>query len=255
MYLLLSYIKYWLLRSEEHSIHSPFVFKFYTEVVKASHNLDTEIEALRQELKTNSNKLNLKDYGAGSIHNVGNVRSVRSIARQASTPPRFSSFLSKLIDYFNYQNIIELGTSLGLNTLYLSKHKNVQVRTFEGDPSLCSIARENLLKFDIKNAEVIEGNINDTLPDYLRGESQIDLVYIDANHRYAPTLSYFDLCLPKMSEYGVIVLDDIHWSKEMWRAWTEIKMHPSSILTIDLFEAGLVFLNPDLQKGDYILKF
>ena len=84
---------------------------------------------------------------------------------------------------------------------------------------------------------------------------QIDLAYIDANHRYEPTLRYFELLLPKMTTSGMIILDDIHWSKEMNDAWEVLKNHPKISLSIDLFEAGILFLQPDLMKESYILEF
>jgi hypothetical protein len=41
----------------------------------------------------------------------------------------------------------------------------------------------------------------------------------------------------------------------MERAWNEIKKSPYVTLTIDVFEAGLVFFKPDITKQHYILEF
>jgi hypothetical protein len=56
-----------------------------------------------------------------------------------------------------------------------------------------------------------------------------------------------------MNAEGIIILDDIHWSKEMNQAWNELKNHPSVSLSIDLFEGGILFLNQKLPKHHYIL--
>jgi predicted O-methyltransferase YrrM len=102
---------------------------------------------------------------------------------------------------------------------------------------------------------VIIGNIDQTLPDVLKRLKQIDLVYIDANHRYEPTLRYFESLLPLLHEKSLVVIDDIHWSKEMNEAWDVIKDRTEVSLSIDLFEAGLLFFDPNIEKSDYILKF
>ena len=214
-----------------------------------------DIERLRRTLVTDERELKITDFGAGSRTGNSNKRSIKSIAHDVATPSKFSVLLSALIDYMDYKEVIELGTSLGLNTLYMSTNEQVKVTTFEGDSSLCEVAQNNFDALKRKNIKIIEGNIDDRLPIELANKKQIDLAYIDANHRYEPTLKYFDQILSKMSLNGLIILDDIHWSKGMWLAWNEIKRKPESILSIDIFEAGLVFINPELQAGHYTLKF
>jgi len=223
--------------------------------VRSKHALDPEVEAIRETLLKDKNLIDLVDYGAGSLINKGKKKSVKSIAKISSSPPKFSAFLHQVISYFGYQEVIELGTSLGLNSLYLSKDDKVNLTTFEGDPNLCKKARDSFSEAQRTNIHVVEGDINETLPAFLQTTERIDLAYLDANHKFEPTLNYFDLCLDKMSKNGLIILDDIHWSKEMWKAWKEIISRPEAILTVDLFDAGLVFLNPDIQPGNYTLTF
>ncbi len=223
--------------------------------MRSKHALDPEVEAIRETLLKDKNLIDLVDYGAGSLINKGKKKSVKSIAKISSSPPKFSAFLHQVISYFGYQEVIELGTSLGLNSLYLSKDDKVNLTTFEGDPNLCKKARDSFSEAQRTNIHVVEGDINETLPAFLQTTERIDLAYLDANHKFEPTLNYFDLCLDKMSKNGLIILDDIHWSKEMWKAWKEIISRPEAILTVDLFDAGLVFLNPDIQPGNYTLTF
>jgi predicted O-methyltransferase YrrM len=81
------------------------------------------------------------------------------------------------------------------------------------------------------------------------------MVYIDANHRYEPTLRYFDALVKYCTPDAVLVLDDIHWSAEMEKAWEKIKQHEKVTLTIDIFDAGLVFFTPLYTKQHYTLSF
>lgn len=256
MFQVLSFIKYWLLKTDEHSLHSPSIFQLYTEVIKNGHkNLLEEVEGLRRRLIKDSSQIEVTDFGAGSRVNQTNYRTLGEIAKNASTPASFSALLRQLILHFQYKSILELGTSLGLNTLYLSEPENVKVTTFEGDPTIAQQAENHFQQFDRKNIRLIQGNIDETLANYLNGVDRIDLAYIDANHRFEPTMSYFEQVLSKTQDHGLIVLDDIHWSKEMNRAWTAIQKHPRVQVSIDLFEAGLLLFDPKLTKADYTLHF
>ena len=241
----------------EHSLHSPFLYPFYTEVVKKDSKIGfEEIEVLRKSLLQNDEEILIEDLGAGSRISNSNSRKVSQIAKHASTPARFSRLLNRIITHFDYKTIVELGTSLGLNSAYMASAKeDVQLFTFEGSTSIASLAKQNLGELNCLNYQLIEGNIDHTLPQWIENASQIDLAYIDANHRYEPTLRYFELLLPKMTTSGMIILDDIHWSKEMNDAWELLKKHPKVSLSIDLFEAGILFLQPDLMKENYILEF
>jgi len=84
---------------------------------------------------------------------------------------------------------------------------------------------------------------------------QLDFAFLDGNHRKAPTIQYFEACLEKTNDQSIIVLDDIHWSKEMEEAWETIKSHSKVFVSIDLFEVGILILNPKLEKQEYILRF
>jgi len=41
----------------------------------------------------------------------------------------------------------------------------------------------------------------------------------------------------------------------MNEAWEALKKHPQVSLSVDLFEAGILFLSPSLLKEHYILDF
>lgn len=256
MFQILVFIRYWLLQADEHSLHSPFVFDLYNEIIKTASILkQSDIEALRAELLKDQTQVELIDFGAGSRVNTNSQRPIAEIAKNSSTPPKFSALLSALIKHFNYRTIFELGTSLGINTLYISQDSEASIITFEGDPTLAKRAKKTFSDFRRKNITVVEGNIDEALKTEVSKVEAIDLAYIDANHRYEPTLRYYEEIRAKCHEKSLIVLDDIHWSKEMNRAWRNIKNRPEVTVSIDLFEGGLLFFDPKLTRGDYILKF
>ncbi|WP_286747488.1 class I SAM-dependent methyltransferase [Roseivirga sp. UBA1976] len=256
MFQVLAFINYWLQQADEHSLHSPFVYKLYRELIKPCRSFRiNSVEQLRQQLLNNHKYIQLTDFGAGSRVSSSKQRTVSSLAKHASTPPKFSALLHALIGQFNMTQVLEFGTSLGLNSLYMSTKPEVHLTTFEGDPILCHMARSHFDQFNRPNIELIEGPIDETLPLALHRLPKIDMAYLDANHRYAPTLHYYESVLAACHHKSIIVIDDIHWSKEMSHAWDTIRKKDEIFVSIDLFEAGLLFLDPGLTRGHYILHF
>ena len=104
--------------------------------------------------------------------------------------------------------------------------------------------------------KITTGNFDETLPPLLAKTPGIGLAFVDGNHRKTPTLQYFENLLPKMNTPGILIFDDIHWSREMEDAWQQIKDHPGCLLTIDLFFIGLVFFNPAFKvKQHFVIRF
>jgi len=151
---------------------------------------------------------------------------------------------------------VELGTSLGITTAYLAKtNTHNQVISFEGSSEIAQMAALNWEKLQINNIKLIRGNIDDTLFNYARTcESPIDVALLDAKHTDEATLRYLGWLLPKMDQDGVIILDDIRYSKAMFHAWQKITHLPEVTASMDLGRMGLVFFNEQLQQKTYLLR-
>ncbi|TDN37524.1 class I SAM-dependent methyltransferase [Hymenobacter sp. UV11] len=262
MYQLLAYLRHWLLRSgNAHGLHSPFVFGLYTTVIRHDGEFRAYplVEKRRQELLASDQVLDVTDFGAGSqvAGAGGRRRAVRDIARHAAKSPRLAQLLFRLVNHFQPATILELGTSLGLTTAYLAlADSRSQVLTFEGCPNTAAVARQTFEQLKITNVQLVEGNLDATLPATLADlDKPLDFVFFDGNHRYEPTLRYFEACLAKAHEHSVFVLDDIHWSAEMEQAWAAIKAHSAVTITVDLFYVGLVFFRKKQPRQDFWLRY
>ncbi|MEQ8243323.1 class I SAM-dependent methyltransferase [Fulvivirga sp.] len=252
-----SYFNYWLNEENEHSLHSPFIYELYKKVILDTNRkpLFPDIEKVREQFALSTNTIEVVDLGSGSNVSKNNQRKISDIATKGISKRKFSELYERLIRHFDYNIVVELGTSLGVNTLYLSKNKDSRVFTFEGDPSLAAIASAVFEGNEKTNTEVIEGNIDQTLPLFLNKYKKVDFALIDANHTYKATLAYFNLFLSHISDHTCLVFDDVHINREMEKAWNEIKSHYQVTVTIDLFQVGLVFFNPEIRKQDFILTF
>lgn len=258
MPLVLNYLQHRLTAKTRHGVHSPFVYHLVDEVIYDFH-AKTEyaaIEQVRGRLLQDERVINVTDLGAGSHVNNNKEKLVRSIAKNALKPARLAQLIFRLAQHFSPGNIIELGTCLGITTSYLAKAApQAKVTSVEGCPETASIAAENLSHLNIKNVQLKVGNFDQLLPGIIADHDNLDFVFIDGNHRKQATLNYFNWCLPKLSEHGVLIFDDIYWSKGMKEAWQQIKADPRVTVTVDLFWIGLVFIRPGQVKEDFKIRY
>lgn len=215
------------------------------------------VENRRTQLQASEQTITVTDLGAGSHVGAGQQRRVRDIARTAAKPRQLGQLLFRLVNHFQPRTVLELGTSLGLTTAYLATpNSKSQIITFEGCPATAAVARETFGRLGLRNVDLIEGNLDITLAPTLAAlTAPVDFVFFDGNHRYGPTIRYFEQCLTRRNDQSVFVFDDIHWSAEMDRAWQTIKAHPDVMLTVDLFFMGLVLFRKSQPKQHFSLRF
>jgi predicted O-methyltransferase YrrM len=255
------YLRYYLAASngKGHGVHSPFVFDFIKNVLtdKRKYDCFDDIEQQRIKLKSNNSAIEVEDFGAGSTVIKSNQRIVKDIANSSLKSRKYAQLLFRMVQYYKPANTVELGTSFGITSSYLSNGNiNSMLYTCEGASQIADIARETFTALQIKNVEIVRGDFNNTLPTVFTKIKSVDFAFIDGNHRKEPTLQYFQQLLNHSTAATIFVFDDIHWSTEMEAAWSLIQQDPAVTLTIDLFFIGLVFINPDFKvKQHFTIRF
>lgn len=222
-------------------------------VIRVPPTYDARAERLRLALKQDQRMISFRDLGTGAGL-LPDTRSIASIARRSLSPAWFSSLYQRMIAYFRCRNIVELGTSLGINTLYLAQSPGTNVYTFEGAESVATVARENFASMEAHNITLVEGDIGKTLRDFTSGDRGVDFAFIDANHTRKATTEYFEGLAPVLHDESVVVLDDIHITGEMERAWLDVQQHGRVSATVDLYRCGMAFFTPSLDKQHVVLK-
>ena len=260
-YLALKYLRYYLASSNGrgHGTHSPFIFDFITKVLNdnSPYKEYKQAEGLRKRLLSDSRMFIVEDFGAGSGVLKEHERSIKSIARNAAKSKKYGQLLFRIVKYYQPATILELGTSLGITTTYLSlANPASKIVTMEGAKEIAAIAKLNFRQLAISNIELVEGNFDNTLPDVLKGTNTVDFAFIDGNHRQIPTENYFQMLLPHLHNDSILVFDDIHWSKGMEQAWETIKNSPDVRCTIDLFFIGIVVFRKEFrEKQHFTIRF
>ncbi|MFK5879369.1 MAG: class I SAM-dependent methyltransferase [Flavobacteriaceae bacterium] len=251
-----SYLQFLKKSTNQHGVHSPFVFDLITKCFYKKTTL-TKLKLItdyRNDLLQNKNKVEITDFGKGSKVFKTNSREISKIATVAGISKKRSELIIRLVAYLKLNNILEIGTSLGIGTasMHIGNSKST-ITTLEGCPQTLQVAKNQFKKFDFNSVDFVEGQFKTTLPNCLKSKTY-DLIYFDGNHQKQPTLEYFEQSLNAIHNDSVFIFDDIHWSKEMTEAWEEIKKHPKVTITIDTYFWGVVFFRKEQPKEHFTIR-
>ncbi|MBP8960525.1 MAG: class I SAM-dependent methyltransferase [Bacteroidales bacterium] len=255
---IINYHKYKILSSHKRGfgLHSPFVYNLVTKIFRNKFNPEIvcKIEKIRVKMLTCKDTVEVKDYGTG--RNVDGLRKISDIARKSSVPVKYGKLLASLASEFGRKDIIELGTSLGISTLYLSfGSPSSIIHTAEGCPSLSALAEANFMETGRSNIRQYNMKFDDFLLEMKKAKICPGLVFIDGDHRKESLLRYFDIISEICDEKSLVVIDDIHISEEMYEAWEKIKQSGKVSITIDIYRMGLVFFRRGIARYDYIIRY
>jgi predicted O-methyltransferase YrrM len=254
-----SYVWHLLLAKHRygHGVHSPFAFEFINKVVfdHTSYSEYKSLQVLRNELKRSDIQLQVQEVGSGSTHFSGKSRKVSDLIHVSSVNRKNGKLLFRISRNYKPATIIELGTSIGLSSLYLAKGSPVsRVVTVEGNPELSQFAAELFKKCNTENITPIIGLFDEQLELLKQKYPVPQLVFIDGNHNVEATLRYYRHFSEQMNS-GILIFDDINWSRNMRKAWKEIRQDRSARATIDLFYMGIVLLDQSITPGHYRVRF
>ncbi len=247
----LNYLKYRSKAVGVHSLHSPFVYKLFNEIVKRSSQFRIqEIEDFRKALKKNQMVLDVTDFKTNSTKRS----TISVIAKSSLSTPKFSAFLYLLANELQSKTILETGTSLGVNALYLDHSSAQKVITLEASPILAELARK-AFKENSKNDLILEfGDIHQTFIPILE-RYQPDFIFLDADHRGSVVKTQVEQIITHSHQTECIVIHDIYWSKDMNDAWNDLKDDNRFKLSIDIFHAGILFPSKGIEKQHFTLRF
>lgn len=262
-----SFLNFLLSSKNQHGVHSPFVYNLVTKCFYDKKNYPeyAVLKNYRNSLLENKNTIEVTDFGAGSRVFKSNTRAINQIAKNAGISPKRAELLFRIVNYFQPETILEIGTSLGLATSALSLglesktnraklNKNAQIITLEGCPNTMSIAKNQCQLQNLNNIEFVNTKFEDYLSKCQLNTEHCKLIYFDGNHSKKATLEYFELLLPTITNDSVWIFDDIHWSQDMEEAWEIIKNHPKVTVTIDTFQWGIVFFRSEQLKEHFVIR-
>jgi len=231
------YIKhlfYWKFR-KGHGIHSPYLFEFVNGVLFNSEGLKLP---------------------AGIAAEHRKLRSEDPFVKHSSVSGKYGFLLYRISKWFRPEMIIELGTGVGISTVYLSSGSpETPLHSIERDKERAALAAQLICRSSPGPVSIHWGEMEEKLEHILSLLPRRFMAFVDGNHHYEPTVEYIRKLLEKAGEESVIVMDDIYWSRGMQRAWKEVISWPEVRVSIDLFHMGVLLLRKDLPKTKIKIKF
>ena len=191
----------------------------------------------------------IEDHGAGSKILHHHTRDTQQILKHNSSSISRAQLLYRIASYVSADRVLELGTSLGIATAALALAAK-SVTSVEGSQAVAHYAQQRLIDQNIDNFNVVHGTFlqyfNHELDETPHGI--YNLIFMDGHHDGRATLDYFEKLLPYCDERTVIIVDDIHWSRDMTRAWNLLTTHPQVTASINTYQWGILFLRPEQKQ-------
>lgn len=254
-------LSYWLFRAgsairwycrarTRYDVHSPHIVEFLNEVYcdRRYYHAFAKIRGIRKSWEKEKVTVKLTSHGAKSKTTARGERSAASLVATNAINDASGRFLFRLALWIKAKRLLEFGTNAGISTLYLAEaDTRAQVQTVEGNPALAELAQRTFSLAKLQPTAYVslfERWLEENPPNLA---APYDLIFIDGDHRYQPTLDYVDQLLPATNPAGIIVVADIHWSEGMEKAWAELKDRPGVTASVDTYHFGLLFLKPGLE--------
>lgn len=240
-----------------HGVHSPFVYDFVRNVLfdRTIYPEYDFFKTIISSLKDSSKSIQVDDLGDDSLKFNRKNRKVSDLSKISSISPKFGELLFRIASYYKPETIIELGTSIGVSSIYLSKgNPQAKILTVEGNKGLCDFAASLFHKNNLKKITILHADFDRIVESLPEGFSSPELVFIDGNHTYESTFRYYKFFKERMME-GILIIDDINWSAGMCKVWKDIVNQNDEFVTIDLFRLGIIIIRKSITAGNYIVRF
>jgi len=260
MYQACGYI--WYLMSARHrwgyGLHSPFMFWFHRHVLAPGYRKQLKairgrVRILRKDPRTIYCE---DDPGAGSSLLKRKGEKLRSIVRRSSVCYKYGKVLFAAALEFQPSTILELGTSVGISTMYLCEGApRARVYTIEACAEKLAVCHENARQLNHDNLNPLQGTFEMMLPGLLNQLPQLDMVFIDGDHRKEKILENFEKIIDHLHDESLVIIDDIHWSRQMTQAWQTLMRHPGVKVSVDLHRMGLLFFKRELYPQRFTLAY
>lgn len=204
-----------------HGIHSPFVFDLITNVIEERSTFYA-YEDIKKHLEYFTNI--------------------------TATPNKTHRLLFKLVNRFSAKRILELGSGIGLSTLFLTAHSS--------ETSCVSV---ELICDKYNSAQMLykgwERDIKQSNVEFPVLNQKQDCIYVNLRNYKTDSLHLINYLFSSVDDYSFIVMDEIRTNKKSQALWKEIISRENVIISLDLFHLGILFFDKKYYKQNYKLSF
>lgn len=229
-----------------HGIHSPYLFDVVSRIIFNTGRVYCPDWVLEEHRRMKKDPSSAGEEG----------RTISSFARQASVSEKQGALLYRMVQWFKPEMMVELGTGMGISALYMaSAAPGIPLHSIEGNTERAALAAQLVSRCQLGPVSIHWGEMEVRLEEIMPLVPGRFLAFVDGNHHFEPTVDYVRNLVGRAGEEAVIVMDDIYWSRDMYRAWREIISWPEVRVSVDLFHMGILLLRKDLNKREIKIKF
>lgn len=234
-----------------YGVHSPFVYNVITKVIEESSSYYPLADIALTRLKLHYRE-DLVSYPDKRNKEKSRQQTIGHFVQKKAISPKQGALLFKLTNYFKPVYILQIGTNMGLSTLYLTSYAcGLHCIAMESTPEFAAVAAETLKEARNK-VDLRVGNYPELLPKVLQDLKQLDFVFFNTSSDELCSSLLFNECVKYVHQNTVFVFYGIKNSRKMRQLWIGICSHPDVTVTIDLYSLGIVFFNKKLYKHNYI---
>ncbi len=249
MFIVRAYIKFLLRSSNQHGVHSPFVYGLVTKCFydRRKYPAYGILKNFRKSLLKDKREIQVTDFGAGSRVFRSDIRRVSEITKNAGISRKRARLLNRLVRYLKIKNALELGTSVGLGTAAMAVGNKVKVTSIEGCPQTAKIAAEKFRKLGLDTIELKVGKFEEILGDrkqkkYRIPESRLSPAGADSEERHYSDSSSTDHEQQVSEDFGLsahkydlIYIDGNHQKEATLRYFKQLlpTVHNDSVMIFD----------------------
>lgn len=155
-----------------------------------------------------------------------------------------------MTNFFRPDNILEIGTSWGISTLYLRlAGRQSEITVVEPLPEIHDFA-ESLFAEVGEKADFVREEYATFLLDYFLTNTRAS-VYCRESFAQAVLSGIADLLAPVLDMHALLIIDGIRSNSEVKSWWEKLVKDERVRVTVDMKNVGLVCCDPKLNKQDY----
>ena len=161
--------------------------------------------------------------------------------------------LFRLVNRFNPQTILEIGTSWGISSLYMNApHSAARQLCIEPDAEIAQVAKEVIKQ---SNIQLLSAHFDALPTETIEKLNPIEFVLIHASRSELSVEKVLGQIAPSLSPEAVVVIDGIRKNSFRQQEWKQLESFPKVTVSMDLYDMGLLFFFPKLNRQHYIVSF
>lgn len=247
---LLESLNYWLLKEDQYSLQSPFVYERYCGLLKFLTQQENKT------FKANPRQIFIllptPDLGTSyTIEKKFSAIDLNQKKTKLGEHHHQSIKLEQICQYFC--NLTPSETIVEFNL-----HPRNHAEKVSSDVKNIIHPKAELQESNSKNqksvvGENIKSSQESTKNIFLDQGTSLDFVLIDIITDHQFLIELFELVISKLKKTSIVIIRHIHFSPEMKKAWLEIITQDQVKLSLDFFDCGVLFFDSPSSQKNYIL--